>query len=66
MKYSLRGIALLLFALILAVIGQTADEILHLISLIVGVFGLVVAFWDVIAALWRKVTAEEGKEQDNS
>ena len=64
MKNQLRGIALLLFALVLAVIGQRADEILNVISLITAVLGLAVTFWDGLAALWSKLTAEPADEKD--
>lgn len=64
MKNTLRGIALLLFALVLAVIGQTSDEILNGISLITAVLGLVFAFWDGLAALWRKLTVEPADKKE--
>lgn len=64
MKNTLRGIALLLFALVLAVIGQTSDEILNVISLTFAVLGLALAFWDGLAALWRKLTAEPGDKKE--
>ena len=64
MKNELRGIALLLLALTLAVCGIRMDEVLTVISLPVGILGVTVAFWDGICLLWRKVTIEDGK--DNS
>ena len=65
MKNELRGIALLLFSAVLAICGNRMDEVLALISLPVGVLGVTVAFWEPIAALWQKITADT-KEKDNS
>jgi hypothetical protein len=55
---------MLLFALVLAVIGQNSDEVLNVISLITADLGLALAFWDGIAALWRKLTAEPADKKD--
>lgn len=57
---------MLLFALVLAVIGQNSDEILNVIGLITAVLGLALAFWDGIAALWRRLTIDGENEKDNS
>ena len=64
MKNTLRGLALLVFALVLAVIGQTSDEILNGISLTFAILGLALAFWDGLAALWRKLTAEPADKKE--
>ena len=64
MRNELRGIALLLLALVCAVIGQTADEILCVISLAIGLVGIAVTFWDSITALWHRLTAEPTGTED--
>lgn len=64
MKNELRGIALLLLALTLAVCGIRMDEVLTVISLPVGILGVTVAFWDSITALWHRLTAEPTGTED--
>ena len=64
MRNELRGIALLLLALTLAVCGIRMDEVLTVISLAIGLVGIAVTFWDNIAALWHKLTAEPTGTED--
>ncbi len=64
MKNELRGIALLLLALTLAVCGIRMDEVLTVISLAIGLVGIAVTFWDSITALWHRLTAEPTGTED--